>query len=68
MTVLIWFYIISVVLFYLMLIIDGKNYGVDFKNVFQYYGFNIVYMFIPLINLIIFILWAYVKIINFIKK
>lgn len=68
MAVLIWFYIISVVLFYLMLIIDGKNYGVGFKNIFQFYGFNIVFMFIPLINLIIFLLLVYVKIIHFFKK
>lgn len=68
MAVLIWFYIISVVLFYIMLIIDGKNYGVNYKNIFQYYRFNIVYMFIPLINLIIFLLWVYVKFIHFFKK
>lgn len=68
MTVLLWFYIISVFLFYIMLIIDGKNYGVCFKDIFRYYGFNIIYMFIPLINISILLLWVYIKITNFDKK
>lgn len=68
MTALLWFYIISVFLFYIMLIIDGKNYDVRFKDVFKYYGFNVIYMFIPLINISILLLWVYIKITNFDKK
>ena len=64
MAVLIWFYIISVVLFYLMLIIDGRNYGVGVKNIFKYYGFDIIFMFIPLINVVIALLWIAVKLTN----
>lgn len=68
MSFLIWFYLISVVLFYLMLIIDGRNYGVGVKNVFKYYGFDIIFMFIPLINVVIALLWIAVKLTNFDKN
>ena len=56
-------YVISAVLFFNILIKDAKVEGVklSYENILDYYGFNIIFIIVPVINTVIVILWYAVQ-------
>ena len=63
MLIIILFYIISVVLFINILIKDAKLEGVPLtpKHILRYYGFDVIFVIIPVFNTIIVLLWYAVQ-------
>lgn len=56
-------YVISALLFLNILIKDAKVEGVklSYESILDYYGFNIIFIIVPVINTIIVILWYAVQ-------
>ena len=55
-------YLISMLLFICILIVDGKKYAVKAKDVFNYYGGDSFFAFVPFFNTLIIIVWVIMKI------
>ena len=56
-------YVISALLFFNILIKDAKVEGVklSYESILDYYGFNIIFIIVPVINTVIVVLWYAVQ-------
>lgn len=56
-------YLISVILFIDILIRDAKNVGIEitYNDLWDFYGFDLIFAIVPLINTAIVILWYAVQ-------
>ena len=63
-------YVISVVLFIDILIKDAETEGVPliYKHILSYYGFDIIFVIVPIINTAIVLLWYLVQIHYYFKN
>jgi hypothetical protein len=61
MTCFISIYIVSMLCFIGVLIIDAKAYGVKPKKIFEYYGADSFFAFVPIFNTLILIIWIIMK-------
>ena len=56
-------YLISALMFFNILIKDAKTEGVklSYESILDYYGFNIIFIIVPVINTVIVVLWYAVQ-------
>lgn len=56
-------YVISALLFFNILIKDAKVEGVklSYESILDYYGFNIIFIIVPVVNTVIVVLWYAVQ-------
>ena len=61
---LILIYLLSVLFFYLILRkdIQKAGYKPTLKNMYKYYKFDVIWMFVPIINTCLVFLWVIIKI------